>query len=114
MKYCTKCGHELLDEAVICPNCGCAVEGTNYSAPAAAPAAPASGDSTLKMIAKIFMVIGCIATAFAIIPLFWTVPMTISYFNKVSRGEPVSTGFKVCALIFVNLIAGILMLCDNT
>ena len=25
MKYCQKCGKELLDEAVICPNCGCAV-----------------------------------------------------------------------------------------
>ncbi len=23
MKYCSKCGNELLDEAVICPNCGC-------------------------------------------------------------------------------------------
>ena len=23
MKYCTKCGKELFDEAVICPNCGC-------------------------------------------------------------------------------------------
>lgn len=23
MKYCTKCGKELLDEAVICPGCGC-------------------------------------------------------------------------------------------
>lgn len=27
MKYCTHCGKELLDEAVICPGCGCA---TNY------------------------------------------------------------------------------------
>ena len=26
MKYCTKCGNELLDEAVICPKCGCSVE----------------------------------------------------------------------------------------
>lgn len=25
MKFCTKCGKELLDEAVICPHCGCAV-----------------------------------------------------------------------------------------
>ena len=25
MKYCQKCGKELFDEAVICPNCGCAV-----------------------------------------------------------------------------------------
>ena len=24
MKYCTKCGKELLDEAVICTGCGCA------------------------------------------------------------------------------------------
>ena len=26
MKYCTKCGSEILDDAVICPNCGCSVE----------------------------------------------------------------------------------------
>lgn len=26
MKYCTKCGKELMDEAVICPHCGCAIE----------------------------------------------------------------------------------------
>lgn len=25
MKYCSKCGNELLDEAVVCPKCGCAV-----------------------------------------------------------------------------------------
>lgn len=28
MKYCAKCGKELMDEAVICPGCGCAVSGT--------------------------------------------------------------------------------------
>jgi len=27
MKYCSKCGFELLDEAVVCPKCGCAVSG---------------------------------------------------------------------------------------
>ena len=26
MKYCTHCGNELLDEAIICPKCGCKVE----------------------------------------------------------------------------------------
>jgi uncharacterized membrane protein YvbJ len=25
MKFCSKCGKEIMDEAVICPNCGCAV-----------------------------------------------------------------------------------------
>ena len=29
MKYCTHCGKELLDEAVICVGCGCAVKGQN-------------------------------------------------------------------------------------
>ena len=28
MKYCTKCGKELVDEAVVCPNCGCLVQGS--------------------------------------------------------------------------------------
>ena len=26
MKYCTKCGNELMDDAVICPKCGCPTE----------------------------------------------------------------------------------------
>lgn len=29
MKYCTHCGKELLDEAVICVSCGCAVDAQN-------------------------------------------------------------------------------------
>lgn len=24
MKFCSKCGNELMDEAIICPRCGCA------------------------------------------------------------------------------------------
>ena len=27
MKYCTKCGKELCDEAIVCVGCGCAVNG---------------------------------------------------------------------------------------
>ena len=29
MKFCTKCGNELFDEAVICPKCGCAAGNVN-------------------------------------------------------------------------------------
>ena len=29
MKYCSKCGKELVDEAVVCPGCGCAQGNTN-------------------------------------------------------------------------------------
>ena len=32
MKYCSKCGKELFDEAVVCPGCGCPVPGTPVQA----------------------------------------------------------------------------------
>ena len=31
MKFCSKCGKEIVDEAVVCPNCGCAVAGASMS-----------------------------------------------------------------------------------
>lgn len=39
MKFCSKCGKELVDEAVVCVNCGCSV------ADPATPAAPAVADA---------------------------------------------------------------------
>ena len=35
MKFCQKCGKELVDEAVICTNCGCSVGGSPINAYAA-------------------------------------------------------------------------------
>ena len=29
--FCTKCGRQIMDEAVICPNCGCPVSGKSFS-----------------------------------------------------------------------------------
>jgi len=39
--------------------------------------------------------------------------MTVVYFRKVKNHEPIGTGFKVCSLLFVSLVGGILMLVDN-
>lgn len=108
MKYCRNCGAELVDEAVICVHCGCATESIKPKNNGN------SNTETLRMIAKIFMVIGCVASAgFFLIPLCWTIPMTVKYWRACENNEPVSTGFKVCSLLFVNTIAGILMLCDS-
>ena len=108
MKYCTHCGNELVDDAVVCVKCGCAC-----------------GDGIvnemkknmwtgLKIAAKIFMIIGTVFHAFFwLIPLAWCLPLTLSYFGKVDRGEKISLGFKICCLIFVSKVAGICMLCDN-
>ena len=65
------------------------------------------------------------ATMYAIIlwgcsiPLAWMVPMIVHYFKKTRAGEPTTLTFKICTLLFVNLLAGIFMLCfepsaDNT
>lgn len=87
--------------------------------------------TTLAIVAKVFMIIGCVfvtlysasacAVAFeslwgfilGLYPLAWCLPMTLNYCSKVKNREEVSVAFKICALLFVNLIAGILMLCDR-
>lgn len=127
MKYCTHCGAEIEDDAVICVHCGCA---TNDGK------AKSSSNGNLGKIALIFMIIGCVLTPltgmieclsffdspettlfgiigiiFCFIPLAWCIPMTIVFKRKLNNNESVGTGFKVCTLLFVNLIAGILMLC---
>ena len=28
--FCSKCGKEVLDEAVVCTNCGCAINGSSF------------------------------------------------------------------------------------
>ena len=37
MKYCAQCGAQLVDEAVVCPHCGCAVAPTKTVDPNASP-----------------------------------------------------------------------------
>ena len=46
-----------------------------------------------------------------LIPLCWVIPMTIKIHNSLKNGEKLSTAFKVCTLIFANIISGILLLC---
>lgn len=135
MKYCTHCGEQIDDEALICPKCGCAtpkgeevfeINKSNFSSN--------NNNETLGLVAKIFMIltcVGCVITAFAsfgansvngaaaavggligsLIPLCWVIPMTIKIHNSLKNGEKLSTAFKVCTLIFANIVSGILLLC---
>lgn len=104
MKFCQKCGRELMDEAVICPACGCLVENNQ-------PATVNAGNDGLTMAAKVFLIIGCIFQGLMLLPLAWCLPITISIFGKIKRNEPVGVGLKICALLLVNTIGGILLLC---
>ena len=105
--FCTNCGNELNDQAVICPNCG--IPTANYKGYSKGGCA----NKNYNLI-KIFLIISCICSIFSfLIPLAWCLPLTISYCRKVERGEEITVGFKVCILIFVSLISGVLMLCDE-
>ena len=106
MKYCTHCGAENDDEAVICPKCGCYVDNKQKNS-------NKEQSSTLKLVAFILCLLSTIASAFALIPLAGCIPMTIAVYKNYNGEKELSTAFKVCTLIFVNLIAGILLLIDD-
>ena len=107
MKYCSKCGSEIDENATFCPKCGNPVTNEHI--------APTKTESSgLKTATKVFMVLGCVLSAlYFLIPLCWTLPMTIVYFSKTNSRQPIGVGFKICSLLFVSLIAGILMLSDK-
>lgn len=103
MSYCTHCGAEVNDEAVVCINCGCPIKNTSKT----------KTDNTIKTLILVFLILGCISGASFLIPLAWCIPITLSVKNKMDNGEPISTSLKVCTLIFVSVVAGILLLCLN-
>ena len=104
MKHCTSCNQELNDSAIFCDACGVQLENSEP---------PKKTISGLRKATRIFMLLDTIFWGIAIIPLAWSIPMTVSYFRKVKNHQPVGLGFKICTLLFVSEIAGILMLCDN-
>ena len=104
--YCTNCGSQLNEKAVVCPNCG--VPTDNYKGE------QKGTKEGLRTATKVFMIISCAFSIFSfLIPLAWCLPMTLKYFKAVEKKESVSLGFKICTLLFVNTIAGILMLCEE-
>ena len=132
MKYCSKCGAQMVDEAVICVKCGCAVMPMPSKNEKAAP----QKNPVLKNLAFAFMLFSVVfCTLYALImllagigteavegmlvgllfltPIVWQLPMTIICYQKIQSKEPIGFAFKVCTMFFVNLIAGILLICDN-
>lgn len=60
----------------------------------------------MKTAAKVFIIIGMIVGCWTILPIiFGAIAL-----SKMKKNE-LTTGWKVCVLLFVNMIAGILLLC---
>lgn|SRR5574344_1796841 len=100
-RVCLNCGAQIKDDSVqYCPNCGKVLGPKGYN-------------SGLLTAAQIFMIISCVSIGWTLIPLIWLIPMTCKISARKNNGEKLSTGFKVCTLIFGNTVAGILLLCDD-
>ena len=128
MIYCRKCGNPMEDGSNFCPVCGNPVQSVNtsyyagqqyaqdrsytanYYGAASYPAVKRRDDS-LATVAKVFLILGCVSEGWLIIPLAWCLPITIKICNCLRDNQPISTGLKVCALLFVNVVAGIMLLC---
>ena len=68
MKFCSKCGNELLDEAVMCPKCGCPVNEKNSLK-------KQNNDSLRKVVGVILILISLTI----IIGLIYTVASALAY-----------------------------------
>ena len=68
-------------------------------------------NSQLKTLIRVFMIIGCVLSGIEVIPLAWTIPMTVILLRKLDRNEPISLAFKVCTLLFCSMVSGIMLLC---
>ena len=64
MKYCEKCGNQLMDEAVLCPKCGCPA-GKSKKDQVADEKAKASGVATLCFLGAAAIIIITILVAIA-------------------------------------------------
>ena len=110
-QFCPHCGQEVNGDAVVCIHCGCSLNSPSLWNGQTNDNQAVISDG-LKIALKIFMIIACVVGAFPfIIPLAWTIPLTVHVFNQLNSNQPIKTGVKVCVLIFCSLIAGILLLC---
>lgn len=115
MKYCTKCGAELDDNAAFCSKCGHPCDPKVEAEPAPQQEVVEKKgirkrDDSLMTVAFVFCVISTVLTGFAIIPLCWMIPLTVALYNRIHRKEPISIALKIVILLFVSLIGGIILL----
>jgi len=101
MKYCSRCGAQVEDDAVVCVHCGCKIEDSPVVI---------SNNSGLDVVIKVFMIIGTVLRGLFIVPLAWCIPIAISVFDSMKNRTPISVGMKVCVLLLVNFVAGICLL----
>ncbi len=92
MKFCQKCGKEIMDEAVVCPGCGCSIEKATTSAKVAVPKRAKT------------------AQVFGILSILLLAPFGIPAIILANKSKE-ETGGVMCKQAKTGLICGIIGLC---
>ena len=85
MKFCSKCGNELLDDAVVCPKCGCATDYEKVSTYSQSSTSQTNG----------FAIAGFVCSFF--IPLLGWIFGGIGL-NKANKMDGKGKGFAIAAI----------------
>ncbi len=100
--FCTKCGKELDNEAIVCVGCGCKVEPFKEGN-------IGSGNSSDRItLARVFIIIGMVLMAFFIVPIVIGVFALRNLKTATCRKDVTTWG--VLALVFCGAVGGIIML----
>ncbi len=83
MKYCTHCGAELPDEAVICPKCGCAVANSGFVTPKSASNTARPGWDACAIVGFVLSIVSCVLFAFNVFGIVSLAGMTVSIVGTV-------------------------------
>ena len=75
--YCNKCGTELAPGETYCPKCGNKIEQEKSSYQNTSKQENERRKKDILEIARIIGIIVTVISGFFIIPLLWTIPMTI-------------------------------------
>ena len=138
-RYCTKCGAKVFQETVVCPHCGCPMGNANVGK-------GKEKNKGIDIAIKVFLILTISVFAVyalislivlmcfyingyemindlpytykmahvtfisCILPLSWIMPISVIVMKKMKQNKTIGVGLKVCTLIFVNTIAGILLL----
>ena len=122
--YCHHCGKEVGRGNKFCPHCGVLLQEDEYGErpgeyddvvdePKPAGKKTIINESTkrdLDTVVKILMIVITIITGFAIIPLIWTIPMTMTALDRIKKKEPYGLVLSICTLIFMAVAPGVIMI----
>ena len=96
MKFCTKCGNEMLDEAVICTKCGCMVEKSQHKEKIVKEN-NANFENMYGMISFIFGIVSFICAIFVFIridSLYYITPLSTDIVISIAMVSGIISLYK--------------------